>query len=212
MKPDKYEGTLLFMTDPICSWCWGTLPEVLKLKSALGERLKFELLCAGLQVGSMKPLTEAHINDLVKLWRRVAETTGQEFAFSLPTDRTFIYHSELACRTLQISRKHLEREPWEEFHAMQHAFYVECQNLGDLDVLYKLSGNTGLSRDEFDEAIRGEEITKLTRSEFDWCGERGTQALPTIFLDTGNGPALICGGYATADYLIPEITSRLKTH
>ena len=212
MNSDDYEGTLLFMTDPICSWCWGTLPEVMKLKSALGERLDFKLRCAGLQVGSMKPLTEHHIKDLVRLWRSVAETTGQEFTFSLPTDRTFIYHSELACRTLQISRKYLGREPLEEFRDMQRAFYIDCRNLGDLDVLYDLAGNTGLSRNEFDAAIRSEEFTGLTRSEFNWCGERGTQALPAIFLDTGNGPTLVCGGYATAEYLIPEITSRLKTH
>ncbi len=212
MGMTNYEGTLLFMTDPICSWCWGTLPEVMKLREVLGERLEFKLRCAGLQVGSMKPLTQAHINDLMRLWQSVAETTGQRFAFSLPTDVAFIYHSELACRTLQISRSELGREPWEEFHNMQRAFYVECENLGDLDVLFRLSGNTGLSRIEFEEAIRSKAITESTRAEFDWCGQRGTQALPTIFLDMGDGPKLICGGYATADYLITEITSRLNTH
>lgn len=212
MQNAKYEGKLLFMTDPICSWCWGTLPEILKLKETFGERLDFQLRCAGLQVGSMKPLTESHINDLLKLWRSVAETTGQKFAYTLPADKAFIYHSELACRTLQIARRELGREPWDVFHDMQHAFYVEGRNLGDLDVLFELSGSTGLSRHDFDDTIRSDEVTNATRAEFDWCSERGTQALPTLFLDTGAGPRLICGGYATADFLIPEIKSRLKTH
>lgn len=96
MKSADYEGTLLFMTDPICSWCWGTLPEVMKLKSALGQRLEFKLRCAGLQVGSMKPLTEHHINDLVRLWRGVAETTGQEFAYS-PPGRQDLHLSQRTC-------------------------------------------------------------------------------------------------------------------
>ncbi|MBO6703979.1 MAG: DsbA family protein [Pseudomonadales bacterium] len=209
---EGYEGKLLFMTDPICSWCWGTLPEFMTVKEALGERLSFELKCAGLQIGSMKPLTPSHTNDLVKLWRNVAETTGQEFAFTLPADKNFIYHSELACRTLQIARRELGREPWQEFHDMQRAFYVDAQNLGDLEVLYQLSGDTGLTQDQFEDAIQSEQVTHQTRKEFDWCRVQGTQALPTLFLDVGEGPKLVCGGYATADFLIPEISSRLTTH
>lgn len=212
MNNINHEGTLLFMTDPICSWCWGTLPEILKLKATFGERLDFQLRCAGLQVGSMKPLTEAHIADLQTLWRSVAETTGQQFAYTLPRDETFIYHSELACRALQIARRALDHEPWDVFHNMQRAFYVDGLNLGDLDVLFELSANIGLTRSEFDDAIRSDEITDKTRAEFAWCNKRGTQALPTLFLDMGNGPKLVCGGYATAEYLIPEISSRLKTH
>ena len=126
MIEDAFEGTCYFMTDPICSWCWGTLPEILKVKSTLGERLDFKLRCAGLQVGSARQLSEEHKHQLLQLWAQVAETTGQQFAFSFPEDEDFIYHSELACRALMIARQQLGIEPWEIFVEMQEAFYVRA--------------------------------------------------------------------------------------
>lgn len=212
MQHHAFEGTVTLMTDPICSWCWGTLPEILKVKAVLGDRLDFQLRCAGLQVGSAKPLSDEHKAQLLHLWRQVAETTGQQFAFELPTDATFIYHSELACRSLTIARQQLGTEPWDIFHAMQEAFYVHARNLGDLNNLFELLAPTDISLEEFEQAINDEEIVTLTRQEFAWCKDRAIQALPTVFLDTGNGPDLICGGYATAEYLIEDLNARLVTH
>lgn len=209
---EEFEGSLIFMTDPICSWCWGTLPEVFRLQEIFSERLSFDLRCAGLQVGSQKPLSEEHIANLQILWRNVAETTGQKFAFSLPADADFIYHSELACRALQIARRALGAEPWQVFHNMQQAFYVDCRNLSDLGILFELVSGTGIDEETFMDQMTSNDIVETTRMEFDWCSDLGIQALPSILLDLGTGPKLVAGGYATADVLAPEISGRLNTH
>ena len=206
------EGKLIFMTDPICSWCWGMLPEILLLRDTLRGRLGFEIKCAGLQVGSQRPLTDEQSAHLITLWQQVAETTHQKFAFELPLDASFIYHSELACRVIQIARRYLGAEPWDLFHDMQHAFYVDCRNLGDPDVLFDLLAPIGISIETFSEQLISDEIVNRTRDEFSWCESRGIQALPTLFLDLGDGPELIAGGYATAEILMPEIKARLTTH
>lgn len=206
----QYQGTVIFMTDPICSWCWGTLPAIFELQTLYKERLDFKLKCAGLQVGSRKPLSEAHIENLLKLWREVADVTGQKFAFALPEDASFIYHSELACRAIQLARKTLNDEPWQIFHDMQEAFYVETQNLSDLDVLFALISSTGISEADFMDAMTADDIVDSTRDEFDWCEEMGISALPTVFLDLGKGPRLVAGGYATASSLSHEIGARLS--
>jgi putative protein-disulfide isomerase len=188
------------------------LPELLAVRSSLGDRLDFKLRCAGLQVGSLAPLSEARAAQLIELWQHVAETTGQQFAFQLPDDATFIYHSELACRALQICRDAIGMEPWDIFRSIQEAFYVDCRNIGDLDVLYDLASETGISRNRFLALMTDERIVTSTHDEFDWCHSQGSDALPTVWLDTGDGMTLVCGGYATADYLIPELERRLITH
>lgn len=206
------QGTLIFMTDPICSWCWGTLPEIQKLQERFAGRLDFQLKCAGLQVGSRKPLTEQKSNELIALWQQVAETTGQSFAFKLPADATFIYHSELACRTLQIARTHLQTEPWQVFTAIQHAFYRQCLNISDPEILFGFLEPYGMSYEAFAQALISDAVVRSTRREFDWCSAQGISALPTLFLDLGDGPKLLCGGYATAEYLIGDISARLSSH
>lgn len=204
--------TLIFMTDPICSWCWGMVPELRKLQAAFSERLDFKLKCAGLQVGSRKPLTPQHTRDLVRLWQRVAETTGQTFAFSLPDDTSFIYHSELACRALEVMRRLTGEEPFEYYYQLQQAFYIHCRNIGDADVLCDIAGQHGITASAFHDLIESEEVISTTRAGFDWCKDRAISALPTLFLDRGEGPELVCGGYATAEFLVPDINARLTTH
>jgi putative protein-disulfide isomerase len=207
-----FEGTIVFMTDPLCSWCWAMRPEIEKLQDALGQRLVFEFKCAGLQVGSEEPLSEAQAARLISLWQEVTRTTGQQFAFSLPRDSTFIYHSELACRALQIARLHLDKEPWDLLWKLQEAFYLHCANIADLDTLHKLISTDGIKHEAFLPRMLEPHTIEKTRQEFDWCKARGIQALPTLFLDLGEGPTLISGGYATAEFLIPEISARLSTH
>ena len=208
---NSYSGRLIFVTDPICSWCWAILPEMFKIQAKLRQKLSFELKCAGLQVGSQQPLTDEKSTQLINLWQQVAETTGQQFAMSLPADRSFIYHSELACRTVQIARDLLNAEPWDLFHRLQESFYLGCRNIGDLEELYNIIEPMGISHSEFLKCISSDQIVSRTRLEFDWCSKLETQALPALFLNTGSGPQLVCGGFATAEYLVPEITGRLTT-
>ena len=143
----------------------------------------------------------------------MAETTGQRFAFELPADADFVYHSELACRAIQIARRELGEEPWQIFHDLQHAFYVDCENVGAAETLYRLVGSDlNLSATDFEAQLHSDAIIHATRAEFTWCEERAIQALPTVFLDLGKGPKLVAGGFATADMLIQEIQARLTTH
>lgn len=212
MPPHTHEGSLYFITDPICSWCWGMLPEWFLIMEEFDARLDFQLRCAGLQVGSREPLGQEHRDELIKLWHRVFETTGQKFSFSFPDDKDFIYHSEVPCRALQVLRSESGREPWSLFHDMQEAFYVGGNNLSNLDTLWQLISTYGIEHDRFIRLMSDDEIIKSTRDEFDWCKNQVTQALPTVMLDLGSGPQLVCGGYATAEFLIPDIQVRLTTH
>ncbi len=208
----EHEGSLYFVTDPICSWCWGMLPEWQILMEEFKDRLQFKLRCAGLQVGSREPLSKEHRDELTRLWQRVHETTGQMFSFSFPDDAEFIYHSEIPCRALQVVRKEMNIEPWALFHDMQEAFYLRACNLSDLESLWQLVKPYGLDQKRFISQMKDDGIRDVTREEFEWCKEQVIPALPSVMLDLGEGPKLICGGYATTEYLIPELRSRLTTH
>ena len=200
------------MTDPICSWCWGTLPSIFELMAFYEEQLDFKLKCAGLQLGATGALNQTHKDNLMRLWREVAEVTGQNFSYSFPKTDNFIYHSELACRTVHLARQKLGEEPWKIFQDLQKAFYVNSQDLSELSVLHQLIKVTGITETEFMAAINHEDLVETTRAEFAWCEKVGISALPSVFLDIGEGPRLVAGGYATADSLRQEINARLTSH
>lgn len=207
-NPDR--PTVTFVTDPLCSWCWGMLPQIEAVRSELSERTDFDLLMAGLQIGGTAGLSEFEGARLRRLWTKVAEATGQTFSGRLPDDPAFLYHSELACRAVEAVRVKTGGPPWDYFHAIQTAFYIEARNPCSFAVLGELAEGI-CSADELETAIRSSEVRDATHAGFERAKSLGAHALPTVLLDAGEGPKLVCGGFATADYLAADLSSRLES-
>ena len=205
-SPDK--PTVLFVTDPLCSWCWGMLPQIEHVRAALADRARFDLLMAGLQIGGTAGLSEFEGARLRRLWSKVANVTGQTFSGRLPEDPAFLYHSELACRAVEAVREKMGQPPWSFFTAIQKSFYLNARNPCSFEVLGELAADV-CSAAELEAAIRSTAVREATHRGFERAKSLGAHALPTVLLDTGNGPKLVCGGFATADYLTADLSSRL---
>jgi len=199
---------VIFVTDPICSWCWGMLPEILATRDRLAARMEFDLMMAGLQIGSKRPMATWEIHHLKKIWREVEQTTGQPFCGRLPDDDQFIYHSETPCRAVEVMRDFQDEPPWDFFYHLQSAFYRRARNLNDVGELIDIAAPFGISRDEFVDALGSRPVIAATRHAFQRANELAANALPMVLLDTGEGPRLVCGGYATASYLTGELKRR----
>lgn len=204
MKP-----RVTFVTDPLCSWCWAMLPDIQQLRTEMAEWLDFDLLMAGLQVGGPEPPTPHQAGMLKDMWRHVADTTGQTFLGKLPDDPGFIYHSEVACRAIEIMRSHLQQPPWEYFHAVQQAFYLEACNITNPVELGRLAEPFAMQADTMAELLQATTVIDATRANFEQARKLGASALPSILLDTGEGPKLVCGGWVTAEYLRPDLEARI---
>jgi len=197
--------TVLFITDPLCSWCWGTLPEVEGTRDALAGDVHFDLIMAGLQVGRREGLAEYNRQQLQRLWQEVHKVTGQQFSGEIPPD--FIYHSEIACRAVEIARRQAGTPPWQFFHRLQRAFYVDGLDINSPDVL---AGLLGLPRDEVAAMLLDSYYTMAARNNFELAKSLSANALPGVYLDTGEGNKLVCGGYVTAEQLTADLRERLS--
>ena len=61
-------------------------------------------------------------------------------------------HTHLAFEGYQYAREHGKGNEYN--HRVLEAFFVEGQDIGDIDVLTKLAGEVGLDEKEFEEALR----------------------------------------------------------
>jgi putative protein-disulfide isomerase len=200
------KARVLFVTDPLCSWCFGTLPEVLLCRQKLAAEVSFDLIMAGLQIGTAEGLLGYDIKRLRRLWQEVTETTGQSFSGKIPEG--FIYHSELSCRAVEIARQLEGGAPFEFFAKLQTAFYQRGEDINSVKVLAPL---LGLAEEELSRKLHSPEIIAQTRAGFELATSLSANALPHFLIDTGSGYQLLCGGYVTAEYLVPDILERLKT-
>ncbi len=196
---------LLFVTDPLCSWCWGTLPEVLSAREQMAQQVEFDLIMGGLQIGPPTGLVEYDKQRLRRLWQEVTNVTGRTFSGKIPED--FVYHSEVACRAVEIARNNTGGPPWDFFYQLQASFYEDGLDISQPAVLANL-----LQIDEVDVSslISDSHFVDAVRRHFELAASLSASALPTILLDTGEGYKLLSGGYITAEYLVAEIEHRME--
>ena len=69
---------LLYVMDPMCSWCWGFAPVFAALAAqAAAAGVPAQLLVGGLRAGSVQPLDAATRGYILDHWQAVAARTGQ---------------------------------------------------------------------------------------------------------------------------------------
>ncbi|MCB1693885.1 MAG: hypothetical protein KDI19_14045, partial [Pseudomonadales bacterium] len=153
---------ILFVTDPLCSWCWGTLPQIEMCRRALADEASFDFIVAGMQLGSPMGLPDFEKRQLHKLWDAVREVSGQPFSGIIPDD--MIYHSEITCRAVEFARQQAGSPPWAFLHDVQSAFYAAGQDTTRSEVIAPL---LGVSHDTLTQALKDQAIIETTQANFE---------------------------------------------
>ena len=202
---------VIYIGDPMCSWCWGMEPGLRTLHKAAAEAgLPYTILVGGLRPGGGEAWDDAMRQFLLHHWEEVWTRTGQPFSYELLDDkeRSFDYDTEPPCRAVVIAREMLlEREDEESalhdfFAGIQHHFYADNADPGQVDFYREICAQTGLDFAVFSERFASEEARQATYAEFNMVREWGVSGFPTVVLRKGRELHLITSGYATGKALV----------
>lgn len=196
----KAERTrVLIVTDPMCSWCWGMSGAVEQAASRLTDRVAFDFLLGGVNVHATQPIGDYGRRLLMRIWREVQATTGTGFGFRLPDP--FVYNSTLPCLAVAAVRRHMGTPPFGYLHRLQQRFFVEGADLNDLHLLARTAASFGVPQSVVVEGVEDETIRAAVAAEFEGSRRYGTNALPSLLVETDGKRRLLAGGYADADML-----------
>ncbi|MDB6143395.1 MAG: oxidoreductase [Pseudomonas sp.] len=198
------KARLLYVMDPMCSWCWGFAPVAEALvQQAQAAGVKLHLVAGGLRTGSGAALEPATQRYILEHWQAVAETTGQPFRFEGALPNGFVYDTEPACRAVVAARNLDPDSAWTLVKLIQQAFYVEGRDVTQACVLVELAEKAGLPRIEFAEAFDSAEQLAATAADFTWVQDLGIAGFPTLLAERNGQLALLTNGYQPLDELAP---------
>lgn len=190
-------ANLIYVGDPMCSWCWGFAPEI----ESLAGDYPVEVVVGGLRPGPMaQPLEDRLADSLGHHWTEIEERTGQPF------DRRFlqrrdgwVYDTEPAAIAVAQLRSMNEEHTLAYFTAIQRAFYGAGRDVTDFEVLTELTDGYDIDRDEFAEAVISDEAKKRAWGDFSRARKWGISGFPTLVgrLDDDR-LALLARGWAPA--------------
>lgn len=199
---------LIYVHDPMCSWCFAFEPVRRRLFDALAGRVPIERLVGGLAPDSAEPMPAAMRQMLQQTWRRIEQVVpGTQFNFD------FWDRCEPRRSTYPANRAVLAaREQGAEFDArmsgrIQQAYYREARNPSDIATLVELAADIGLDAAQFAEALDSPRIHAALGDEIGRARAIGADGFPSLIVADDGRLVRIGLDYNDADPMLRAIES-----
>ena len=178
-----HSAELIYVHDPMCSWCWGFRPTLTRLCSQLPEGIGFRRLLGGLAPDSDDPMPQAMQEQLQKTWQRIQERIpGTPFNYDFwdhcqPRRSTYP-----ACRAI-IAARMLDGDKEDTMiQAIQQAYYVRAMNPANTDTLVQLAGELGLDTEKFSFLLTRDFVDEQLHTEIGESRAIGATSFPSLVL------------------------------
>lgn len=207
---------LIYVADPMCSWCYGfgrTMDELLADPREAAS-LQLALVMGGLRPYTEEALVPERAQEILGHWHHVHEASGLSFdtgPAAAILQPGFIYDTEPASRATVTVRAMAPRLVWRYFKAVQQAFYAQGLDVTRPEVLASLAEPLGLPRADFAQAFASDAMREAVRQDFAQAQAWGIRGFPALVAEHDEQLHLVCQGYAPAQTLHERLDTLLRT-
>ena len=175
------QDTLIYVHDPMCSWCWGFEPTRQAIFDTLGDRMQIRRLVGGLAPDSEVPMPESMRQMLQQTWQRIGQTIpGTRFNFEF-WEKCAPRRSTYPANRAVIAAREQGAEYDQAMTArIQQAYYLEAKNPSDNSTLIELATGIGLDTDKFSECLVAESTQQLLMTEIQSARALGIDSFPSM--------------------------------
>ena len=206
---------LIYVADPMCSWCYGFGKTVSELLAEPGDLqpLQLALVMGGLRPFTTDALAPGKADEIFGHWHHVQEASGLPFSAAPNTalhEKGFVYDTEPASRAVVTVRSIWPQHSWAYFKSVQAAFYAEGKNMTRAEVLADVAQRVGLPRAEFAVAFASQAMRDATLQDFAHSQRWGITGFPAVIAAKGEELHLVCRGYAPTATLRANLAALIQ--
>lgn len=202
--------SLVYVGDPMCSWCYGFGQE---LSKALAQRpeMRLDIVTGGLRAGGTEVLDEAGKRFRLFHWAKVEAETGLPFdRDALMARQGFVYDTEPVCRAVVAARLlQPHSNSLAVFKALQKAFYADGLDTTDREVLLTVVSQAlwvqGFAPEGLEECFDAKTTRQATQEDFAQVRRWGISSFPALLGRQGDSAVRLTDGFAKAPALVATI-------
>jgi putative protein-disulfide isomerase len=185
---------LIFVVDPMCSWCWGFAPVLESLRAS--TEYKCSLVVGGLRSQGQMAWDSSSKDYLKGHWKQVAKSTGQPFSDDLFEKEDFDYDTYPSCKAIITVRELFGlSKAFEYLHILQEAFYVQSQNITQVGVIVDLLETLDIDKEAFKTFYESQRAQVLMEHDFSKARSMGANAFPSVVVIDADGHMHCQKGY-----------------
>jgi len=202
----KDSQEIIYIGDPMCSWCWGISPEINALQRyGLQKGIPLTLTMGGLRPGGGEAWNDDFKNFLKHHWQEVNERSGQPFGYQLFDLESFDYDTEPACRAVVTVGQIEPHKTLSFYEYVQHHFYVKSEDPKQVAFYKPICEALDLDFEQFSKLFLSEDMKVLTAQDFSNSRSWGIRGFPSVIYRDGDELHLIAQGYVQYDDLKDRI-------
>lgn len=162
------KDTLIYVHDPMCSWCWGFEPTRKIIFEAIGNRMQIRRMVGGLAPDSDQPMPESMRLMLQQTWQRIEQSIpGTRFNYAFWDDCSPRRSTYPANRAVIAARQQGDSFDPVMTARIQQAYYLEAKNPSDYSVLVDLAADIGLDVERFAESLESDALQQQLLAEIE---------------------------------------------
>ena len=202
---------LIYVHDPMCSWCWGFADAYQTLIAKLPPDLSVVRLLGGLAPDTDEPMPESMQLMLQQTWRRIeSRIPGTPFNYDFWTNCQPRRATYPACRAVIAAREQGEVYDQAMTRQIQQAYYLQAHNPSDDETLIALAAEIGLDADRFADQLLAETTQQQLLNEISTAHSIGVNGFPTLVLEMDGQLEAVAVNYTDADAMLAQINASLK--
>lgn len=200
---------LVYVADPMCSWCWGFSPVVEAIEQRFGDELPIRVILGGLRPGTTEPMTDAAKAEIRNHWQHVEEASGQPFDRGFFDRAGFVYDTEPSSRAVVVMRRHGMATALAGLRRIHAAFYAGNRDVTTLDELAPIAADLGLDEAGFRADWDSDAARQETAQDFAIAQRSGIRGFPTLLAGSGKDGdyAIVTQGFQPAGRILPALDS-----
>lgn len=198
---------LFYVTDPMCSWCWGFRAAAQVIRESLATDVAWVTVLGGLAPDSEEEMDAPTRRYVQSAWRAVAERTGARFEHAFWDEHTPKRQTYPACRAV-LAAESLRAGAGEAlFDAIQEAYYLEARDPSDPETLVTLAGELELDPARFARALTLETVQARLAEDLALRDTLGVRGFPSLVFEDAEGARLLTSGYLEPTVLLERLAA-----
>lgn len=197
MSTELEKPKLIYVGDPMCSWCYGISEELNKTVTHYEGEVDLEIVMGGLRAGGGEEWNESFKEFLRHHWEDVGMKSGQPFKFDLFDKPQFDYDTEPSCRAVVAVESIDANKMLPFFKAVQYGFYVENRDPKRAEFYSSICSELDIDFALFSKLFESSEMKDRTVEHFQRSADLGARSFPTVLLKYKGQIHKIAIGYST---------------
>jgi len=187
---------IVYVGDPMCSWCWGFAPVLERLVSE--HEVDLRLIVGGLRPGpSAQTLSDKMKTFLLHHWEQVESASGQPFNREALAARpsSWMYDTELPAVAVAAMRHFQPADELPFFLALQEAFYARGVDITSEAAYPSLVAPFGVDPGDFATSLAEADARQAAWDDFSEARRLGATGFPTTLLAIEGRYRMLAAGY-----------------